>query len=247
LVQFPLRPSDAAGYTRFALGPLRPVAPEGPGWLFAAGELAMTARDLALWDLGLIERKILKPATLARMMTPVRLRNGTPASYALGVTVANAGGHPKLQHGGAVSGFVSLNTVWPDEGAAVVVLTNVDGSSAPGAITDQIAPLLLADVEDPQAAQELDRARRVFESLQDGKIDRSLLTSDADAYFTPQVLEDAAASLKPLGNPEGFRQTSVQLRGGMTYRHFEIGFKSKSLHLSTFATEDGKLAQYLIQ
>jgi D-alanyl-D-alanine carboxypeptidase len=247
LVQTPLRPSDPAGYTRFALGPLRPVAPEGPGWLFAAGELAMTAHDLALWDLGLIERKTLKPATLDTMMTPVRLQNGTPTNYALGVGVTNAGGHPKLQHGGAVSGFVSLNTVWPDEGAAVVVLMNVDGSSAPGVITDQIAPLLLAEVEDPQAARELEQARRIFAGLQEGKIDRSLLTSDADAYFTPQVLQDASASLKPLGNPESFRQTSVQLRGGMTYRHFEIGFKSKSLRLSTFTAADGKLAQYLIQ
>ena len=247
LVQAPLGPSDAAGYTRFALGPLRTVAPEGRGWLFAAGGLAMTARDLALWDLGLIQHRILKSASFDTMMTPARLRNGAPTSYALGVGVVDTNGHPKLQHGGAISGFVSRNTVWPDEGAAVVVLANVDGSSAPGAITDQIAPLLLADVEDPQAAQVLEQARRIFEGLQEGRIDHSLLSSDADAYFTAQVLEDAAASLKPLGYPESFRQTSVQLRGGMTYRHFEIGFKSKSLHLTTFATADGKLAQYLIQ
>jgi D-alanyl-D-alanine carboxypeptidase len=247
LVQAPLGPSDAAGYTRFALGPPRPVAPEGRGWLFAAGELAMTARDLALWDLGLIGHKILKPASFDTMMTPVRLRNGAPTGYALGVGVTDANGHPKLQHGGAVSGFVSQNTVWPDEGAAVVVLANVDGSSALSAITDQIAPLLLAEVEDPQAAQALEQARRIFKGLQEGKIDRSQLTSDADAYFTAQVLADAAASLRPMGNPESFRQTSVELRGGMTYRHFEIRFKSKSLHLTTFATTDGKLAQYLIQ
>jgi hypothetical protein len=83
--------------------------------------------------------------------------------------------------------------------------------------------------------------------LQQGKIDRSMLTSDADAYFTPQVLSDAEQSLKPLGAPENFRQRSVELRGGMTYRHFEIRFKGKALHLSTFTTPDGKLAQYLIQ
>ena len=247
LVQAPLNPSDAAGYTRFALGPLRPAAPEGRGWLFAAGELAMTARDLALWDLALIQHKILKPASLDTMMTPVRLRNGAPSGYALGVGVADANGHPRLQHGGAVSGFVSRNTVWPDEGAAVVVLANVDGSSAPGDITDRIAPLLLAEVEDPRATRELERARRILEGLREGSIDRSLLTSDADAYFTPGVLADAAASLKPLGDPKSFRQTSVELRGGMTYRHFEIGFQSKSVHLTTFTTTDGKLAQYLIQ
>jgi len=247
LAQFPLDPSDAGGYTRFGLGPPRPVAPEGRGWLFAAGELAMTARDLALWDIGLIRPKILKPGSLNTMMTTARLQDGAPTTYALGVGVANANDHPKLAHGGAVSGFVSLNTVWPDEGAAVVVLANVDGSSAPGAITSKIGPLLLAEAEDPYAAQRLEMARHIFEGLQEGKIDRSLLTSDADAYFTPQVLEDAAASLKPLGNPESFRQTSVGLRGGMTYRNFEIGFKGKSLRVTTFSDADGKLAQYLIQ
>ena len=37
--------SDAAGYMRYALGPLRMPPKEGRGWLFAAGELAMTASD----------------------------------------------------------------------------------------------------------------------------------------------------------------------------------------------------------
>jgi CubicO group peptidase (beta-lactamase class C family) len=242
-----LMESDAAGYTRFGLGPARPVAPEGRGWLFAAGELAMTAQDLARWDISLIEHKLLKPAALDTLMNPVVLKNGAPTGYALGVGVSAADGHPVLRHGGAVSGFVSLNTVWPDAGAAIVVFANMDGSSAPGSIANQIAPLLLAEAEDPQAAQQLEQARRVFSGLQQGQIDRALLSSDADSYFTPQVLQDAAASLKPLGAPESFRQTSVEQRGGMTYRHFQIGFKGKSLHLSTFTTVDGKLAQYLIQ
>jgi CubicO group peptidase (beta-lactamase class C family) len=242
-----LAESDAAGHTRFGLGPARPVAPEGRGWLFAAGELAMTAQDLARWDISLIEHKLLKPESLDTMMNPVRLKNGAPTGYALGVGVSDADGHPMLRHGGAVSGFVSLNSVWPDARAAVVVFANMDGSSAPGAMTSQIAPLLLAEAEDPQAAQQLEQARRIFSGLQEGQIDRALLNPDADAYFTPQVLADAAASLNPLGAPQSFRQTSVALRGGMTYRHFQIGFKGKSLHLSTFTTVDGKLAQYLIQ
>jgi D-alanyl-D-alanine carboxypeptidase len=242
-----LTESDAEGYTRFGLGPARPVATEGRGWLFAAGELAMNARDLARWDISLIEHKLLKPESLDTMMNPVRLKNGAPTDYALGVHVDDANGHPRLQHGGAVSGFVSLNTVWPDERAAVVVFANMDGSSAPESIANKIAPLLLAEAEDPQAAQQLKQARRIFSGLQEGKIDHSLLNPDADAYFTPQVLQDAATSLTPLGAPESFKQTSVELRGGMQYRHFQIGFKGKSLHLSTFTTVDGKLAQYLIQ
>jgi CubicO group peptidase (beta-lactamase class C family) len=240
--------SDAAGYTRFGLGPPRAVPPEAQGWLYAAGELAMTARDLALWDQSLIEGKLLKSAALQEMMKPVRLKNGAPINYGLGVDIADASGHPRLEHGGAVSGFVSENAVWLDEGIAVVALTNLDGSQAAGAIVHQIGAWLLAEKLDPQATQSLEQARRIFGDLQQGRIDRSLLTSDADSYFTPQVLADAALSLKPLGIPASFEQTSFERRGGMTYRHFRIGFASgKSLRLSTFSTPDGKLAQYLIQ
>ena len=242
-----LTDSDAAGYTRFGLAPARPAPPEGRGWLFAAGELAMTAQDLARWDISLIARKLLTPASMNKMIDPVRLKNGAPTGYALGVGVTDDHGHPRLQHGGAVSGFVTLNTVWPDAGAAVVVFANMDGSDAPEMITREVAPLLLAEKEDPGAAEALEQARQIFTGLQQGRIDRALLDSDADAYFTPQVLQDAASSLGPLGNPESFTQTSVELRGGMTYRHFRIGFKDRSLLLNTFTTVDGKLAQYLIQ
>ena len=244
----PLTSSDAAGYTRFGLGPPRAAPPEAQGWLYAAGELAMTARDLAVWDQSLIEGKLLKATALQEMMKPARLKNGAPLNYALGVGISNASGHPRLEHGGAVSGFVSANAVWLDEGIAAVALTNLDGSDAARAIVNQIGAWLLAEKLDPRAAQPLEQARQVFSDLQQGRIDRSLLTSDADSYFTSQVLADAAASLKPLGTPQRFEQTSFGLRGGMTYRDFRLGFASaKSLHLSTFSTPDGKLAQYLIQ
>jgi D-alanyl-D-alanine carboxypeptidase len=239
--------SDAAGYTRFALGPARPAPPEGRGWLFAAGELAMTAHDLALWDISLMRHTLLTPALLDTMTTPVRLRNGTPTDYALGVGVSDDHGHPRLSHGGAVSGFVSQNTVWPDQGAAIVVFANEDGSAAPGSITNQIAPLLLTEAEDPNAGQALKQARDIFDGLTRGAMDSKLLTANAAAYFTSQVLADAAVSFKALGPLESLKQTSVELRGGMTYRHFQVKFKDKSLHLSTLTMPDGKLEQYLIQ
>jgi CubicO group peptidase (beta-lactamase class C family) len=244
----PLTTSDAAGFTRFGLGPLRAALPEAPGWLYAAGELAMTARDLALWDQSLIERTLLNSASLAEMIKPVQLKNGAPVNYALGVGISNASGHPKLEHGGAVSGFVGDNAVWLDAGIAVVALTNLDGSDAARSIVNQIGTWLVGEKLDPHAAPALEQARQVFRELQQGKIDRSLLTSDADSFFTAQVLADAASSLNPLGTPSTFEQSSFGLRGGMSYRNFRIGFASgKSLHLSTFSTPDGKLAQYLIQ
>jgi CubicO group peptidase (beta-lactamase class C family) len=206
----------------------------------------MTARDLVLWDQSLMEGNLLTPASLQEMISPQQLRNGAPVNYALGVGITNASGHPKLEHSGAVSGFVSDNAVWLDKGVAAVALTNLDGSEAARSIVNQIGAWLVGEELGPHLA--LEQARQVFRDLQQGRIDRSLLTSDADSYFTPQVLADAASSLKPLGTPASFEQTSFGLRGGMVYRNFRIGFASgKSLHLSTFSTQDGKLAQYLIQ
>ena len=208
----------------------------------------MTARDLALWDLGLIEGKLVSAALMDEMIKAPRLKNGAPTSYALGVAISNAAGHPRLQHGGAVAGYVSSNTVWLDQGAAVAVLTNLDGTRAPSSIANEIGPLLLAEKEDPQAAQQLEQARRIFSQLQEGTVDRTLLTSDANLFFTPQVLADAAGSLKPLGTPASFEQTNMTLRGGMTLRNFQIKFAAGTvLHLSTFSVDDGKFAQYLIQ
>jgi D-alanyl-D-alanine carboxypeptidase len=244
----PLTDADAAGYTRFGPSPPRPVTPEARGWLYAAGELAMTPHDLALWDQSLMQGKLLRASSLNQMITPARLKNGAPTDYGLGVGISNANGHPRLSHGGAVSGFVSDNVVWLDQGAAVAVFTNLDGSRAAGSIANQIGPVLLESKDDPEAPDALAKAKQVFSELQEGKIDRALLTSDADSYFTPQLLADAGASLKPLGAPAEFEQTGFQLRGGMSYRHFRIRFASgTTLNLGTFFTPDGKLAQYLIQ
>ncbi len=243
-----LSSSDAAGYTRFGPSSPRPVTPEARGWLYAAGELAMTAHDLAVWDLSLMQGRLLKPSSLAQMTTQARLKNGAPTDYGLGVGIRNDDGHPKLVHGGAVSGFLSDNVVWLDQGAAVAVLTNLDGTHAAASIADQIGVILLEGKADPEAPNALAVAKQVFRELQEGRIDRGSLTHDADSYFTPEVLAHAATGLKPLGAPSEFVQTRFQLRGGMSYRHFRIRFASGiTLNLSTFFAPDGKLAQYLIQ
>jgi CubicO group peptidase (beta-lactamase class C family) len=241
-----LGPSDATGYTRFVLGPPRVASKEAKGWVYAAGELAMTAHDLALWDISLMDHQLLSPASFDAMTTPVRLRNGTPTNYGLGVGINNVNGHPRVAHGGAVSGFVSYNAVFPDQATALVVFANQDGADAYPVI-DRISSLLLNEAEDPGADQALKQARQIFDGLVEGKLDRTLLSANADAYFTQQVLEDTSSSLKPLAAPEAFRQTSVEQRGGMTYRHFQIRFKGKTLRLDTLMLPNGKLEQYLIQ
>jgi CubicO group peptidase (beta-lactamase class C family) len=243
--QAPLGPDDPARYMRYALGPVRPAPKEGRGWLFAAGELAMTAEDLARWDLSLIERSVLKPDSYRQMATEVLLDSGAGTNYGLGVGVAVVDGRRRISHGGEVSGFTATNQVFPDERAAVVVLTNIDAASASEEIAGKVAEVLFAPAGS-EAAQALEQARRIFEGLQKGQLDRSLFTANANAYFTEQALMDFAGSLGPLGAPQEFTVAAQGLRGGMTLRRYRIKFKDRTLRLTTFVMPDGKLEQYQV-
>jgi CubicO group peptidase (beta-lactamase class C family) len=237
--------SDPTGYTRYGLGPVRPAPKEGNGWLFAAGELAMTPADLAKWDIAMINQSFLSPGAYRAMETEVLLSNGTGTGYGLGVDVGMNGTHRLVSHGGEVSGFTASNMVFPDDRAAVIVLTNQDAVSAASMIARRIAAVALPD-EDPAAAARTARARGIFERLQQGTIDRSLFTADANAYFSSQALADFSAGLGPLGALKDFLQTGRQLRGGMVLRVYRAVFAQRSLRVWTFELPDGKLEQFQV-
>lgn len=238
--------SEPNGYTRFGLGPMRPANPEGPGWLMAAGELAMTAADLARWDISLMNGTILKPAQLKELTTEVPFSTGSGARYGLGVSVGSNNGKRIWSHTGGVSGFNSSNYIYPDDHISITVLTNGEGP-AHSQIVRKLQPILLPSAADPDEARDHDRALGIFTGLQQGKLDRSLLTEDANAYFTAQAVADFTASLKPLGKPASFTQSSVSHRGGMTYRVYSAKAGGKTLSVQLYLMPDGKIDQYLVR
>jgi D-alanyl-D-alanine carboxypeptidase len=237
--------TDPTGYERHALGPQRPSPLAGSGWMFAAGELAMPAHDLALWDISVINRSLLAPASYVQMLTPVRLKSGARTGYGLGVNLGERDGHKTIEHSGEVSGFVSDNLVFPNDRAAVIVLTNEMATQGARQIADQIAPMILG-LPAPLPTKAEAQALAIFNGLSDGHIDRRLFTSFCNAYFSQQTVEDFASSLKPLGPPLSFKQTKEEARGGMTFRVFSVAFPERELRVTTYEMPDGKLEQYLV-
>ena len=243
--QAKLGDTDPTGYMRYALGPLRPAPKEGTGWLFAAGELAMPADDLAKWDISIINQSLLKPASYRDFAREVVLADGLGSQYGLGVDVRSEFGHRALEHSGEVSGFTSENDVYPDDHVAVVVLTNEDAAEAAGSIAKAIAPLLLAS-DDPATPEKLAQAQKIFAGLQHGTIHRSPFTDNANFYFSDQALKDFASSLSPLGAPQAFVQIRQALRGGMTLRVYVVSFPNKVLRAWTYEMPNGKLEQFQV-
>jgi D-alanyl-D-alanine carboxypeptidase len=236
-----LTQTDATPYIRNALGPLRQAPKEGRGWMFAAGELAMTAHDLALWDESLIAQKLLTPESYREMFTEVKLKDGKGTHYGLGVEVADLNGHRDISHSGEVTGFVSDNEVLVDDGVAVAVLTNHMAGGA-----GDIARLSASTVVGQKRTAAEEDALAMYGGLQKGELDRNKLAPNLDSYFDAQTVADFKSSLGPLGEPLTFSQTDMSLRGGMTFRSFRLVYPTRTLRITTYAYPDGKLEQFLV-
>lgn len=236
-----LQASDASGFQRFALGPVRAVRPTAPGWGFAAGDLAMTPTDIAKWNIARLNRSLLKPASWALQETSL-----TPAdsgvAYGLGVRLKPNAGHRSVEHDGGWEGFRSTNRVYPDDRAAVTVFVNSDFSDGLASIGDGIARILFDQPDDSATP------RALFAMLQSGKIDRSRFTENGNFYFSPTTLGDYATSLAPLGTPVSItRIGKPALRGGLTIETFTLAFPNQKLLAVLRAEPDsGKIEQFTL-
>ncbi len=246
-------PAFPAGYTRYALGPVRLASPPARGWLYAAGELSMTASDLAKWDIARLDRTLLPTDDWAAQEAPVRLADGSTNGYGLGVSSGTAGGRRFINHGGASVGFLSQNTVYPDDRAAIVVLTNGEYSSTIDTLTAGLAEIILPPVPAPVAVRtEPDRsteARALYDGLVLGRLDRGRLTANANGYFTAVARADYRSSLAALGPPTSFVAVGTpRLRGGFVNRNYRIVAGGKTLRLITYAEPgaNGRWEQYIV-
>jgi len=211
---------EPLGYERHALAPVRPAILEAPGWYFGDASLAMPVAELLKWDISIMNQTLLKPASYAEFETAVKLKDGKSTNYGLGVSVLSQNGHRIIEHSGEVGGFVAENMVLPKSATAVVTTSK------------------------PEETQ----LKAIMSGLQDGKINRALCTEDANYYFSKETMEDFASSLKPLGAVTEVKKQSESLRGGMTYRSFEVGFAGgDSVTVSTYTMANGLLEQLLVE
>jgi D-alanyl-D-alanine carboxypeptidase len=112
-----------------------------------AGSIRSSAADLAKWDAALFGGKVLKPISLAAMLTPGRLNDGETSGVAIAKMMSAAGapgadtkqeygyalfvsqeeGHRKVSHGGGIYGFNASLSEFPQDRVTVAVLSNAIG------------------------------------------------------------------------------------------------------------------------
>ncbi len=92
-----------------------------------AGSLVSTAADLLRWDQALLDGRLLKPESMRLLWTAGEPAQGS--SYAMGFVTADLAGHREVWHNGLTptAGGYNLNAIFPEDGLAVVVLSNGPG------------------------------------------------------------------------------------------------------------------------
>jgi D-alanyl-D-alanine carboxypeptidase len=154
-----------------------------------------TVKDLVTWDAALADGKVLKPASLTEMWTPVRLNYGGAYPYGFGWWVDERRGHSWIVHTGITGTELSR---FPDDGLTVVVLTNLgrvvsDQSPRvnPWQLTYGVAGRYIKGllVGPQKAAADLDaertiRLREALERLARGESDPTVLPL-AVSYISP--------------------------------------------------------------
>ena len=109
---------------------------------YAAGALASTVDDLAVWDSALYTEKLLKQENLQRAFVSYRLADGSPTAYGYGWGLSEYVGHGFIEHGGGVHGFRTYAIRIPDERIFVAVLSN-DGGAYPEELAFKIAAIAI--------------------------------------------------------------------------------------------------------
>jgi CubicO group peptidase (beta-lactamase class C family) len=153
-------------------GELDTVQEVYPEFMRSGAGIDTSADELAKWLIRVQAGAFFKTkGTLARMWTPDTLNSGMPGPRTPGWIVKRQGAHPAV---GAEGGGRAAFAVYPQDGVAVIILTNLAGAN-PEELLDQVAAnyitgFALSPIDRLRVALEaqgFDKAPGVFQTLRD--------------------------------------------------------------------------------
>lgn len=119
-------PNRAVGYRRVD-GEIERTTNTDVSWKLGGGGYISTVGDLARFAAGLLDGRLMKPATQEAMWTPQPLKDGKKTNYAIGFEVrTDAAGKRSVSHGGSQEKVRSLMWLRPEEHRAIVVFSNCE-------------------------------------------------------------------------------------------------------------------------
>ncbi|MGY4397572.1 D-alanyl-D-alanine carboxypeptidase [Sphingomonas sp. UYAg733] len=147
-------PGRVSGYTPSAAGTgFANASFLSLSFVGAAGNVRSTVTDLCRWHDRLLGGHVLQPASLAAMLAPARLTDGTlamegegakraPSGHVMGLQVATSEQGRVISHTGGLMGFVARMKSFPDRGTTVALTVNCEGGfGAPTGMREAVIAL----------------------------------------------------------------------------------------------------------
>jgi CubicO group peptidase (beta-lactamase class C family) len=117
----------ALGYTVTRAQTVKAPPQDAAQFDFGDGGVNSTVLDLISWDHALDSGGVLNKHSLEMMFTPSPNTIVKHCGYGLGVRIGSIDGHREVMHAGEWTGYAGENATFPDDGLALIVLSNTDG------------------------------------------------------------------------------------------------------------------------
>ena len=138
--------------------------------------------------------------------------------------ISAVGQHPRIEHDGGFTSYLTNNRVYPADRAAITVFINAGFSNSQFAIEDAIEAIVFDDTDETK------EVRSIFNGLRTGQIDKSKFTDNGLFYFSPTVILDYRTSLANLGEPTRIERRGAKAqRGGLTVERYVFSFSDRKL------------------
>lgn len=114
---------------------------------WAGGGLLSTPADLVRLGSGLLNHEVLRPETVALLLKPQHLSDGTNTYYGIGWRIGtDSQKRLIIHHGGSIDGGRTFLLIYPDEKMVVAITANMSGVSINLREAETIAQYFLASV-----------------------------------------------------------------------------------------------------
>ena len=135
-------PNRAQGYRITDKGVLTNSPLADNSYKVPGGGFVSTADDLARFAVALQTFKLLKRETLELMYVPQKTKDGKETTYGLGWGVGSRNGQRTVGHSGGQQRISTFLHMQPDQGLAVVIMSNLEGARL-GDLAQRIGDVLL--------------------------------------------------------------------------------------------------------
>jgi len=169
---------------------------------YAAGALASTIGDLAIWDTTLYTGKLLNPETLKQAHVSHQLLDGSSTAYGFGWMISEYAGHQVIEHSGGIHGFRSHTIRLPDDHVFVAVLSN-NGGKSPQSLAFKISALVIGEpYQEPTIAELQPEILAQYEGIYETNTSDKLQISRENNLFFLHYDDGSRVEVAPLSPVE---------------------------------------------